>query len=279
MFFNKKKEQNNSVIIFPLTKNKNVNENNKKNLIILNTSTEKFNVQNYYSNNYYTKNNNIPISNNNLYNLDNSNKYSNNSNNNTQTNDNSTQNNREKKQNYSSNNKYKQEEKVHQILKNYEKYEIESFYKPKPISYTISIKPKGLYNLGLNHYMNSLLQCLYYIPELRNYFIDNKNIFSDKHPVCKAFAEVMYGLKYDKKEYYEPIEFKRIMENKNILFPCVNAGDPKVLLFNLIDYILNELIIENEGKLSLDENINLTDKVEVFKETEKEVDKKILLKS
>ena len=124
--------------------------------------------------------------------------------------------------------------------------------------------------------MNSLLQCLYYIPELRNYFIDNKNTFYNK-PVCKAFAEVMYGLKYDKKEYYEPIEFKRIMENKNILFPCVNTGDPKVLLFNLIDYILNELIIENEGKLSLDENINLTDKVEVFKETEKEVDKKILL--
>ena len=29
------------------------------------------------------------------------------------------------------------------------------------------IKPKGLYNFGLNCYMNSLLQCLFYIKELK----------------------------------------------------------------------------------------------------------------
>ena len=120
--------------------------------------------------------------------------------------------------------------------------------------------------------MNSLLQCLYYIPKLRNYFIENKNKFGYNKPVCKAFAEVMYGLKNDKKEYYEPKDFKKIMGSKNGLFSGVKAGDVKDLYFNLIDSILSELAIENDNNES-EQNINLTEKEQVFKETEKEVDK------
>ena len=33
--------------------------------------------------------------------------------------------------------------------------------------------PKGLKNYGYNCYMNSLLQCLFYIQEFINYFINN----------------------------------------------------------------------------------------------------------
>ena len=40
-------------------------------------------------------------------------------------------------------------------------------------------KPKGLYNLGLNSYMNSLLQCLFYIKELRDFVIKNKDNFNE----------------------------------------------------------------------------------------------------
>ena len=112
------------------------------------------------------------------------------------------------------------------------------------------LKPKGMKNLGLNCYMNSLLQCLYYIPELRDEFIEKKDTFSYDKPVCRAFAEVMYGLKYEQKEYYEPIQFKKIMGSKNGLFSGVKAGDAKDLFFNLIDSIINELIIENNNILN-----------------------------
>ena len=74
------------------------------------------------------------------------------------------------------------------------------------------IEPKGLYNLGLNCYMNSLLQCLFYIKELRNHFINNKYKFTDDQPVCKAFAEVMNGLKNCDKKSFEPKQFKKLME-------------------------------------------------------------------
>ena len=43
--------------------------------------------------------------------------------------------------------------------------------------------------------MNSLLQCLFYIKELREYFINNQNKFESGQQICKAFAEVMNELK------------------------------------------------------------------------------------
>ena len=82
--------------------------------------------------------------------------------------------------------------------------------KEKNYIYNNSDKPKGLYNLGLSCYMNSLLQCLYYIPELREYFIKEDN-FNDKQPVCKALSEVMYKLKYSENDNIEAKMFKKIM--------------------------------------------------------------------
>ena len=136
--------------------------------------------------------------------------------------------------------------------------------------------PKGLLNLGLSCYMNSLLQCLYYIPELRYYFIAKKNSYDDEHPVCKALAEVMYGLRYTENKYFEAREIKNIMGNKNKLFLGVKAGDVKDLYFNLIDSILTELEEDNEEETENEENenkIDLTDKLALFKEAEKENNK------
>ena len=140
-----------------------------------------------------------------------------------------------------------------------------------------SYKPKGLYNLGLSSYMNSLLQCLYYVQELRDYFIKNKNKFTDEKPTCKAFAEVMYGLKFDKKDYFEANEFKKIMESKNALFSGFKAGDAKDLYFNLIDSFLNELTKEKNEKNSNEEKVvDLTKKLESFKVSNDDIDNNII---
>ena len=128
--------------------------------------------------------------------------------------------------------------------------------------------PKGLLNLGLSCYMNSLLQCLYYIPELRDYFIENKNNYDDKRPVCKALAEVMYGLKYDEKDYFEAKEFKKIMGDKNKLFSGKKAGDSKDLFFNLIDSLLTELNEEKSVDEENEKKIDLSNKSDLFKELE-----------
>ena len=120
--------------------------------------------------------------------------------------------------------------------------------------------------------MNSLLQCLFYIPELRNYLIKEKDKFRNDQPICKALSEVMYGLKYENKEYFEPILFKKEMGNKNSLFSGVRAGDAKDLYFNLIDGIISETVAEVENQ-SFSENYNPLNKDSVFKEAYNEMDK------
>ena len=177
-----------------------------------------------------------------------------------------------KKSKHVSVNKYKEKEK---IQKSQQKLEIETIENKSLLnSNSSSNKPKGLYNLGLSCYMNSILQCLFYITELRNYFINNRKEFYNK-PVCNALSEVMYGLKNETKEYYEPIAFKREMGNKNSLFSGFKAGDAKDLFFNLIDSILNELSKENEDEPT-EQDIDFTSKSEVFRITKKEVDKNII---
>ena len=100
-----------------------------------------------------------------------------------------------------------------------------------------NLEPKGLLNLGLSCYMNSLLQCLYYIPELREYFIENINTFSKEKTICKALAEVMYGLKFENTDYYIPRNFRNEIININNLFLKDKACDVKDLFINLIMFI------------------------------------------
>ena len=135
---------------------------------------------------------------------------------------------------------------------------------PKEINIknTINNRPKGLSYLGLNCPINSLLQCLYYIPELREYFIKNKNNFTIEKPICKAFAEVMYDLKSENKDYSEAKEFLKIMINKKIF----KNGDPKDFYFDLINSILVELGEEKNEKK------NISKKSDGFSKTKNKID-------
>ena len=136
------------------------------------------------------------------------------------------------------------------------------------------IRPKGLYNFGLNCYMNSLLQCFFYIKELREYFIENKDVFNEEQqPVCKAFAEVMYGLKNNEKECYEPKKFKQLIGDKNSLFYGCKAADVKDLFFNLIDALLTELTEEKESNISEKLSLDYSNILQMFEESKKEIEK------
>ena len=135
-------------------------------------------------------------------------------------------------------------------------------------------KPKGLYNLGLSCYMNSLLQCLYYIKELREYFIENKNKFSeDKQPICKAFAEVMDKLKNDENDTVNPKEFKKLMGKSNKLFDGYKAADVKDLFFNLIHAFLTELNNDDsDNKSYSNTEPDYSNKLQVFEEIKNEIE-------
>ena len=136
-------------------------------------------------------------------------------------------------------------------------------------------KPKGLYNLGLNCYMNSLIQCLFYIKEFREYFIENEKDFGDEKPICRAFAEVMNKLKYDEKDYVNPIRLKKLLGQSNSLFLVKKAADVKDLFFNLIDIFITELNQDNNDNSNVESyssEINFCNKKITFQESLKEIE-------
>ena len=144
----------------------------------------------------------------------------------------------------------------------------------------ISYKPKGLVNLGLSCYMNSIIQCFFYIIKLRDFFILNKNNFDDeKQPISYALSEVMYELKYGNSHNVKPEKFKAIIAKKNSLFLGRKAGDAKDLFFNLIDGLLDELSDTNSNSReeSCFGELDISNKSEIYNETKKEIDEKNII--
>ena len=83
----------------------------------------------------------------------------------------------------------------------------------------------------------------------------------------------MNELKNSNNDYVEPKLFKKLMGNVNNLFKGCKAGDVKDLFFNLIDTFLTELSKEGNYEESENNDIDYSDKEQIFKETLKEIDK------
>ena len=118
-----------------------------------------------------------------------------------------------------------------------------SIQMPKPIS------------TDLNCYMNSLIKCLYYIPELRDFFIKNKGKFKNNQKVCKIFANIMYNLKYNTSHHFNAKELEEIIDNKNNELISGRANDSKCLFSSLIDSFLFELNSDTNNYDYDDDNV------------------------
>ena len=105
-------------------------------------------------------------------------------------------------------------------------------------------KPKGLENFNLNCYMNSLLQCLFYLKDFRKFFLENN--FEKNQLICQAMKDVMIGLNtYDGKSYYSPRKMKNEIKKDNI-FKDGEGSD----VTDLLDFIFVGVSSELEKDIS-----------------------------
>ena len=127
-------------------------------------------------------------------------------------------------------------------------------------------KPIGLIGINSNSYLNSLLQCLYHIPELTNFFISDKNFLTlneefflseesftlndieiNKDSLSFKYLEIIYHL-YHKKQnnkyikYYSSKNILEYIQNKEPKqFEKNKGSNPKILCDYFIKTIKEEL--------------------------------------
>ena len=127
----------------------------------------------------------------------------------------------------------------------------------------------GLRNIRSNCYANSVLQCMYHIPQLTNYFISN-NLFklgqendkdlidsdnkTNKNSLSYKYYEVIYHLYYKEQNskiinFYSPVNFLDYIEKERPQYFKPNrTNDPLELLSFLIENLKKELNKKEEIK-------------------------------
>ena len=136
--------------------------------------------------------------------------------------------------------------------------------------------PKGIKNLGLNCYMDSLLQCLFNVPELREYFI-NGEFNKNTQPICYYFSKVMKELFYSNQKNVEPKKLKKLLGEKNPLFQGRKAADAADLIRSLIDSFITELS-SSDDDTNEEELEEKQDKKQILQGIEKEMESNIIYK-
>ena len=110
---------------------------------------------------------------------------------------------------------------------------------------------KGLYNIGNTCYMNSSVQCLMHIPELRNFFLTGSHLISLKresleYNLTKQWEKLTYLLcQSTNDEVINPInlieEFLKVNHHKNINFNGFAQNDIEDFLNILLEHIHNSI--------------------------------------
>ena len=137
--------------------------------------------------------------------------------------------------------------------------------------------PKGIKNLGLNCYMDSLLQCLFNVPDLRDYFIKEK-FNKNSQPTCYYFSKVMKDLLYSNQKNVVPKKLKKLLGEKNLLFQEHKAADAADLIRNLIDSFITELSPIDDDKTDDEELEVEQSKKKFLRVIEKEMESNIIYK-
>ena len=138
-----------------------------------------------------------------------------------------------------------------------------------------SYKPKGLENFNYNCYMNSLLQCLFYLKEFRNYFL--ANTFEKKQLMCLAMKDVMNGLNIsDGKSFFSPRKMKNEIK-KNVIFKDGEGSDVTDLLDYIFAGINSEIEQDSSSNHTVEYQTQIQDKRQVYKETYKEINFDIII--
>ena len=138
------------------------------------------------------------------------------------------------------------------------------------IDNSLNYKPKGLINLGSTCYLNSLLQCLYYIKDFRNYFLNGK--FNKLLSMCLSLKDVMNGLnrKGDEK-YYKPEKIKTEI-NDISMFENGKAADVTDLLDFIFERITEESIADDSSDKTVSYEENFDNKYTMYRNAFDQID-------
>ena len=136
-------------------------------------------------------------------------------------------------------------------------------------------KPKGLINFASNCYLNSLLQCFYYIKDFRNFFLNE--VFNDICTMSLALKDIMYNLNViDGNNSYKALKIKNEINDEEI-FEDGKPADVTDLLDYIFDKIMEESIVENSSDKSIIYETDVNDKIKMFEDCYKDVDFKIII--
>ena len=136
-------------------------------------------------------------------------------------------------------------------------------------------KPKGLENFNFNCYMNSLLQCLFYLKDFRNYFLTNN--FSKNQLMCLAMKDVMNGLNTkDGKSFFSPRKMKNEIK-KDDVFKNGKGSDVTDLLDFIFYGIISELEKDSSSNHTVEYQTQTQNKRLVYRELYDEINFDIIV--